>query len=322
MKNASISTILEDLKISFKFATKNVLTYLLALIGVVIVSLLLIVVVAAMIFIPLFFIMGGFEGLGLYFESFGTTFTPGGVSTIALGSFLFALPFIAPICVAVGAMFGIGREIVESEGARAEGVFTWYKKEFFSLAGGGIVLFLVVLGPLMLGLLAGTAIFGEGFLNLAFISSGPTSAINSILFALFTIWIVISLGMLSLIFPSIIDGYSVLESTKRSIRMSIRYFDRVFGVWIAFVLVFLVLTIPTFLMPFAFSTVNPAAITPLGGFLIVYMIPAGIILLFLYMPALSIGLTRIYMILTADDDDNYGHTVEDEETGPSFIGGV
>ncbi len=319
MKNASFSTILEDLKVSFKFATKNVLTYLLALIGVVIVSLLLIVVVAAMIFIPLFFIVGGFEGFTLFFESFGSSITPGGVTTIALGSFLFALPFIAPICVAIGAMFGIGREIVESEGARAEGVFTWYKKEFFSLAGGGLILFLVVLGPVMLGLLAGTAILGEDFLSLAFISSGPTTAINSMLFALFAIWIVFSVGMLSMIFPSIIDGYSVFESTKRSIRMSIRYFDRVFGVWIAFILVLVVLIAPIFVMPFAFDTVNPT-ITPLGGLLMVYMIPAGIILLFLYMPALSIGLTRIYMILTADDD--YEHTLEDEETGPSFIGGV
>ena len=122
-----------------------------------------------------------------------------------------------------------------------------------------------------------------------------------------------------MIFPSIIDGYSVLESTKRSIQMSIRYFDRVFGVWIAFVLVLLVLIAPILVMPFAFDALNPI-ISPLGGLLIVYMIPAGIILLFLYMPALSIGLTRVYMILTADDD--YEHTIEEEETGPSFIGGV
>lgn len=319
MKNADFSTILEDLKISFKFATKNVFTYLLALIGVVIVSVLLLIIVAAMVFIPLFFIMGGIDGLTLFFESFGSSITPGGVSTIALGSFLFAIPFVAPFFVAIGAMFGIGREIVESEGARAEGVFTWYKKEFFSLAGGGLILFLVVLGPMMLGLLVGTATFGGDFLSLAFISSGPTTAINSVFFALFTIWTVISLGMLSMIFPSIIDGYSVLESAKRSIRMSIRYFDRVFGVWIAFVLVLLVLTAPVLVMPFAFDTVTPT-FTPLSVFLIAYMIPAGIILIFLYMPALSIGLTRTYMILTADDD--YDHTIEDEETGPSFIGGV
>jgi len=319
MKNASFSTILEDLKVSFKFAVKNVFTYILALIGVVIVSLLLIVIVAAIIFIPLFFILRGFEGFTQFFDSFGSSITPSGITTIALGSFLFALPFLAPIFVAVGAMFGIGREIVESEGASAEGVFTWYKKKFFSLAGGGLILFLVVLGPLMLGLLAGTAIYGEGFLNLAFISSGSTSAMNSMLIALFTIWIIISMGILSMVFPSIIDGYSVLESAKQSIRMSIRYFDRVFGVWIAFVLVLLVLIAPILVMPFAFDAVNPT-ISPLGGFLIVYMIPAGIILLFLYMPALSIGLTRVYMILTADDD--YEHTLEDEEKGPSFIGGV
>ena len=67
-------------------------------------------------------------------------------ANIALGGIMFALPFLAPFMVAIGAMFGLGREIVESEGTSAEGVFTWYKKKFFSLAGGGLVLFIVVVG--------------------------------------------------------------------------------------------------------------------------------------------------------------------------------
>jgi len=53
--------------------------------------------------------------------------------------------------------------------------------------------------------------------------------------------------------------------------------------------------------------------------LMIYGIPAIIILIFLYLPAMTIALTRTYMILTADDD--YDENLEDT-SGPSFIGGV
>ncbi len=316
MKNASFSTIIEDLKISFKFATKNIISYLLAIFGVLIISGLLILVVAAMVFIPLLLIIG-IGNIVPFFESFSGIETIG-VANIALGSLLFALPFLAPFMVAMGAMFGMGREIVESEGTSAEGVFTWYKKKFFSLAGGGMVIFLVVVGPLMLVLLVGTALYGDQFLSIAVISSGPANFTNPIAIGLLLIWFAVSTGLLSMLLPSIIDGYSVFESTKRSIRMSIKYFDRVFGIWLAFLLILGALIAPLLLIPFVVSSTGPALFIG-AGILLIYALPAGFILIFLFLPAVTIGLTRTYMILTADDE--YDETLEDE-SGPSFIGGV
>ncbi len=314
MENANFQTILEDLKISFKFAVKNVISYLLAIFGVLIVSTILIAVVAAMIFIPLIFFIGNFENLIIYFESF-RSMSDIGVTNIALGAILFGLPFLAPIFVAFGAMFGMGREIVESEGTSAEGVFVWYKKKFFSLAGGGMILFLVVLGPLILALIGGTAIYGEQFLNMGLMQAGPTGMVNPVVFGLLLIWFAISTGLLSMLFPSIIDGYSVFESTKRSIRMSIKYFDRVFGVWISFILILSALFIPIIAAPFTIG------IGGIGvGIMAVFMLPVMLFLVFVFLPAMTIGLTRVYMILTAIDDE-YEHTPE-EEDGPSFIGGV
>ncbi len=316
MKNASFSTIIEDLKISFKFATKNIISYLLAIFGVLIISGLLILVVAAMVFIPLLFVIG-IGNIVPFFESFSGIETIG-VANIALGSLLFALPFIAPFMVAMGAMFGMGREIVESEGTSAEGVFTWYKKKFFSLAGGGMIIFLVVVGPLMLALMVGTVLYGDQFLSIAVISSGPANFTNPIAIGLLLIWFAVSTGLLSMLLPSIIDGYSVFESTKRSIRMSIKYFDRVFGTWIAFLLILGALIVPLLLIPFVASSTGPALFIG-AGILLIYALPAGFILIFLFLPAVTIGLTRTYMILTADDE--YDETLEDE-SGPSFIGGV
>ena len=316
MENANFQIILEDLKISFKFAVKNVISYLLAIFGVLIVSGILLVVVATLIFIPLFFVIGGFENLIMYFESFGSI-DDIAVTNIALGAILFGLPFLAPIFVAFGAMFGMGREIVESEGTSAEGVFVWYKKKFFSLAGGGMILFLVVLGPLILALIGGTAIYGSQFLNIGLMHAGPSGMVNPVILGLLLIWFATSTGLLSMLFPSIIDGYSVFESTKRSIRMSIKYFDRVFGVWITFLLILGAIFLPIIAAPLA------VGIGDVGiGIMMVYTMPAMLFLVFVFLPAMTIGLTRVYMILTAVDDDDYEHTPEEDESGPSFIGGV
>ncbi len=319
MEKANLSTILEDLKISFKFATKNVISYILAIFGVLIVSILLLIVVAVLVFIPLFFAIGGFENLINYFNTFSGTITDIEITSIALGSIMIILPLLAPLFVAIGAMFGMGREIVESEGTSAEGVFVWYKKKFFSLAGGGMVLFLVVLGPLILALLVGTAIYGGGFLNLALLSTGSVSTVNPIIISLLLIWFAISTGFLAMLFPSIIDGYSVFESIKKSIRMSIRYFDRVFGVWMSFLLILGALLLPLFATPFIIDITGPV-FSPMAGILVIYALPALLILIFLFLPAVTIGLTRVYMILTAADDD-YDQSQEDE-SGPNFIGGA
>ena len=316
MKKASLSTILEDLKISFKFAGKNIISYVLATFGVLIVSALLLAVVAALIFIPLFFVIGGFENLVTYFESFSGTLTDIEITNIAMGSIMFLVPFLAPLFVAIGSMFGMGREIVESEGTSAEGVFIWYKKKFFSLAGGGMVLFLVVLGPLILSLVIGAVIYGEQFFTMAFMHGGTFSIGNPVISGLMLIWFVLSTGLLSMLFPSIIDGYSVVESTKRSIQMSIKYFDRVFGVWIAFLILF-----GAYLLPIVVVPLTAGLGGALVGIMAVFMIPIMLFLVFVFLPAITIGLTRVYMILTADDDD-YAHTPEQEESGPSFIGGV
>ena len=315
MKNASFRTILEDLKISYKFATKNVISYILAIIGVFIAAGILLVVVAAIVFVPFLFAIGGFEAFIILFDSFGAWSATEGV-TIVAGIFLFALPFIAPIFVAIGALFGVSREIVESEGTTAEGVFVWFKRKFFSLAGGGIVLFLFIMGPIILISFGAVLLFGDQVLNIAFIGIGSGETLSPLLSALLMIWITISSGLMTMLFPAIIDGHPVIEATKRSIRMGIDYFDRVFGVWLANVGVILLLLAPVMVGPFTLGIGMPGLIA-MG----IYAIPMALILVFVALPAVSICLTRVYMILSADNDDLSPLESEDEG-GPNFIGGL
>lgn len=315
MKNANLRTILEDLKISYKFALKNVISYILAIIGVFIAAGILLVVVAAIVFVPFLFAIGGIDAFTIWAESFGTWSATEGV-TIMAGIVLFALPFIAPIFVAIGALFGVSREIVESEGTTAEGVFVWFKRKFFSLAGGGFMMFLVILGPIILISLGAVLLFGDQVLNIAFIGFGTTNSLNPLLSALLLIWITISSGLMTMLFPAIIDGHSVIEATRKSIRMGIDYFDRVFGVWLANIGIILLVIAPVVIAPFTLGLGAPGLMIMAG-----YAIPMALILAFVALPALSICLTRVYMILSADNEDLSPRESEDE-SGPSFIGGL
>jgi hypothetical protein len=316
MKNASFQTLFEDLKISIRFALRNVITYILAIIGVFLVTIILIAIVAAFVFVPLVLTPESLDAFTIWAESFNEWSTAGGV-TIATGIFLIALPFVAPFFVATGALFGMAREIVESEGTSAEGVFTWYKRKFFSLAGGGIMLFLFILGPVMLVIFGAVALFGEQILNVAFIGVGSTSLMNPLISALAVIWFLLSSGLMVMLFPAIIDGYSVIEATKKSIRMGIQYFDRIFGVWLAYILLLLALVAPLALMAIPALSGPPLLALILLG---IYGVIMGIFVAFVLLPAISIGFTRVYMILTADDEDYI--VQEENEDGPSFIGGL
>ncbi len=316
MKNASFQTLFEDLKISIRFALRNVITYILAIIGVFLVTIILIAIVAAFVFVPIVLTPESLDAFTIWAESFNEWSTAGGV-TIATGIFLIALPFVAPFFVATGALFGMAREIAESEGTSAEGVFTWYKRKFFSLAGGGIMLFLFILGPVMLVIFGAVALFGEQILNVAFIGVGSTSLMNPLISALGVIWFLLSSGLMVMLFPAIIDGYSVIEATKKSIRMGIQYFDRIFGIWLAYILLLLALVAPLALMAIPGLWGPPLlALVPLG----IYGVIMAIFVAFVLLPAISIGLTRVYMILTADDEDYI--VQEENEGGPSFIGGL
>ena len=176
------------------------------------------------------------------------------------------------------------------------------------------MLFLFILGPIMLAILASVALFGDQILNIAFF--GPSSAMNPFISALGVIWLLLSTGMMTMLFPAIIDGFSVIEATKKSIRMSIQYFDRVFGVWISYVIVLMALVSPLLIMAI------PSLWTGFNAIMIVmaiYAVIMGFFVALVFLPGMSIGLTRVYMILTADDIDL---TPDEDEGGPSFIGGL
>ncbi|MHA2433959.1 MAG: hypothetical protein ACXADO_12075, partial [Candidatus Thorarchaeota archaeon] len=141
MEDASLGTLIEDLKVSFRFAFKNVISIFLAMLGVLLVTAVILLFMIIFVASPLFFTIG-LEAMIDFFVSWVEPFPPVDAAAF-LGLLLFlVLPILAPLFVAFGALFGMAREIVESEGTTAEGVFVWYQRKFFSLAAGGIILFI------------------------------------------------------------------------------------------------------------------------------------------------------------------------------------
>jgi hypothetical protein len=287
MKESSFGVLKNDLGISFRFAARNIISFVLGMFGVLVVAVVLMAVIAIIIFVPI--VLGLVQGLGMedmiqFFTSFATTWsTPQGALMFGV-LILLAVFILGPVIVAFGALFGMAREIVESEGTTAGGVFAWYRKKFFSLAGGGVILFLVVMGPVILSI-----IWVPGFVTGSLV--GPTFAL---LMATLVLWVVVSAGMLSLLFPGIIDGLSALSAAKQSLRLSRRYFDRVFSTWLSFV-----------------GIISLTAILPLIGLLIMW---------FLVIPAMAIALSRVYLILT--DNVQETETVSSESPDFRLVGGA
>ncbi len=284
-KQTDFGVILHDLKVSFRFATKNIVTFFLGMLGVIIVSGLLLVLIAVIVFVPLFVFGNGLEIITTFAAMVETEWTIAGtLGAVGVGT-LVMFPILSPFFVAIGALFGMGREIVESEGTTAEGVFTWYRSKFAPLAAAGLLLFLTLLGPPGMIALAIAFVYGGLVTGLPFVGLSVFSAV----------WLIISAGLLSMMIPAVIDGVPVLTAYKQSVTMSIVYFDRVFGVWIAYVLIAVALFLPAA----AFSTLIPFLNMAFIG---TYGVIMGIFVVFVFVPSLVIALTRVYLILSGDYD--------------------
>lgn len=300
-KQTDFGVILRDLKVSFRFAIKNIVTFFLGMLGVIIVSGLLLVLIAVIVFVPLFVFGNGLEIITTFAAmvesewAIAATLGAMGVGTLVM------LPILSPFFVAIGALFGMGREIVESEGTTAEGVFTWYRSKFAPLAAAGLLLFLTLLGPPGMIAFAITLVYGGLVTGLPFVGLSVFSAM----------WLVISAGMLSMMLPAVIDGIPVLTAYKQSVTMSLVYFDRVFGVWIAYVLIAVALFLPAAALSILGPLLNMA-------FIGAYGVIMGLFVVFVFVPSLVIGLTRVYLILSGD----YYAARAEEHPNIGMIGGV
>ncbi|MHA1959019.1 MAG: hypothetical protein ACW99U_02230 [Candidatus Thorarchaeota archaeon] len=289
MSRPGLRTLARDLSVSFRFAGRHVTSFAWAMLGICLITGVMIGLLFVFVTVPLL-LTWGIQFLAWFLTVIQSSWT--GTSGVALLGILLILllPLLLPLLVALGALYGMAREIVESEGTSASGVFMWYRKKFLSLAGGGILQFLVIVGPLLsLSYFIPDIILGH-----------VTTEQMAFLVMVIIVWIVFSSGFLSLTFPGIIDNLSVLKAARRSIQLARKHPDRVFGIWLTFILIFVFATQPTiigFLFPWFFIIGQ--------DILIGYSIIMLIVLIVVVIPAMSIAQTRIYLIITAQSDQSF-----------------
>ena len=292
-----ISALSRDIYLGFKFALKHFLSYFLAMLGIVLLTVVMVIVVLLFVVVPLV-IFVGIPTLIVWITSFSIQVgTLEGIMLIVI-ILMIVMPILGPFFMALGSMYGMSREIIESETTSAESAFTWYKKKALSLAGGGMIHFLVSLAPFMIAI---WAIFATAI-------TVPTNAELRLILPIGVIWIILSNGMLSLTFPGIIDGLSAASAAKRSVRQCCRSPGRVLGAWSVYAILIGVPIMTLLDDPlFDWMQIIPSA------YLEPYTLIIALLLLFVVLPAMTITFSRIYLILTAQDEAVYDNDDDDED---------
>jgi len=306
-KNASMRVLLQDVSIGLRFTIRNILSFVLGILGVLIMAGLLTALAVVVLALAFFAMTGGLHAfMNAVMEiAFSTSATTGPL--MAGTVMLVVLPLLLPVFVAGGAIFGMGREVIETNGTNAGGVIQWYRNKFVPLAAVGAVLYLLIIGPpaIVMGVL--------GLINGGTVSDGAFVAL--VVFS--TVWGLVVSGMLNMAFPAVIDGQSATEAIRTSVRLARTYTDRVFSTWYAFVVIGGLLILPQMALEGSFVGGHPmyTAIS-------VYMAVAMIILLFVILPAASIALNRVYLILTGEEDMQQEVELSPEEIDIDLVGGA
>lgn len=296
-----ISAVPRDIILGFKFALNHFLAYFLAMLGIIILTVIMLLVVLLFVVVPLILFVG-IPVLIFWITSFsiqvGTL-----EGTVLIGIvLLFVLPILGPFFVALGSLYGMSREIIESETTTAESAFSWYKKRALSLVGGGAIHFLISVTPFIIAI----------WIIFATSVTVPTNDSLRVILPMGVIWIILTNGMLSLTFPGIIDGLSAASAAKLSVRQCCRSPGRVLGAWSFYVVLIGVPIIAQINDPlFEWLHIIPSA------YLEPYTAIIVLLTLFVILPAMTITFSRIYLILTAQDDAVYDN--DDDRVEHSMI---
>ena len=292
-----ISALSKDVYLGFSFALKHFLSYFLAMLGIILLTVVMVIIVLLFIVVPLILIVSIPATINWITSISIEVGTLEGTMLIAI-LVLIVSPLLAVFFMAYGSLYGMSREIIESETTSAESAFTWYRKRALSLAGGGIIHFSVSLAPFLIAIYA---IFATPI-------PVPTDETLRLILPVGFIWLILSNGMLILTFPGIIDGLSALGAAKRSVRLCCRSPGRVLGSWSVYV-VLIGVPIMTFIEDPIFDWIR---FVPYA-YLEPYILPIVLLILFIILPAMSITFSRIYLILTGQDESVYDND-DDNET--------
>jgi len=289
---------IETLRVSTRFAIRNYLSFFLALLGVAVVSLVIFLAGSLIITIHLSTFVGPIDIPFGIFDFIGDIIE----DSTEIGRLGIVLVFVgliaAPLMIGFGALFGMGQEILESGGTEAEGVLIWFKRKFLSLAGAGVLQFVILFMPIGI-----EYIFGAWYFQ-----SDPVGepVFNILIFLAFT-WFIVGTGLLSMTFPSIIDGMSILPAIRNSVTLAVKRFDAVFSIWLSFILIEMLLIVP----PFIDLVLGSIFLDTLLGSIYAILVLAITVLVIL--PVHILATSRTYLLISDPNTSEEHVTAQKEE---------
>ncbi len=290
--STTFRTILDDMKTSLRQASGSALSYFLANLGMVIVVSILAMLIAAPIAIVAWVALAPISEVTMIAMGDWAIANPlvlGGIGVLVL------IPFISLFLVVSGSIYGMSYDLVTTGETKAEAAFSYLKRKFLTFMGTGAILTIVILLPP--ALVWGLTSYAMGYTI--------TAALSTLLTIFTFVWVFITIGYTSMVFPAVVSGKGVQAAFKESFSLATKYFDRIFGVLTAIVLllaatfgpvVFVGLAIPAFIAPGV--PMMPFALIPAVAGVMLWTVVSVFLWLFLFLPMVRITWVRVYQELT------------------------
>jgi hypothetical protein len=283
MSKWNLRDYIETIGLGFRFTRTYFVSIFLAVIGVFAITISLFLVIIFIGSIPISIAYGPFDEIFDAFDFIGVALSRANdVEAVGIALFVGSTLF-APFMIALGALFGLGQEIIESGDADAEEALHWYRQKFGRLAAGGIAQFLLIIGPIGIEYLLASWYYRNQEVD---------STTFTILIIIAIVWFLFSSGVFSMVFPSIVDGMSVSASIKHSVNLARRNFSAVFSIWITFSSLGLLLLGPIIAQELADFPVIAEQWYEL------YVISIGFMIGLILLPIYVISASRTYLLIS------------------------
>jgi hypothetical protein len=288
--STTFGTILDDMKTSAKLAWKSMLSYFLANLGMLIVMVILAGIIAIPVLVVVWVTLAPFTDATMTALANWATANPlllGGLGVLVL------IPVVSLFMVVSGSIYGMSHELVTKGETKAEHAFSYLRHKFLSFAGTGAVITIIVIVPPVIAW--GLTSYAMGY--------AITAPVTYLLTAFTFVWVYFTAGLTSLVFPAVASGKGVQDAFKESFSLSRQYFDRVYGVLTAIVLLLAATFGPIIIAALAMVPFVPPvtiALVPFAGVL-VYTVVMVFLWLLLFLPMVRISWVKVYQELTGGE---------------------
>ena len=289
--STTFGTILDDIKTSTRFAWKSMLSYFLANLGMLIVMVLLVAIVAIPVLIVAWAVLAPFNEATMTALANWAAANPllvGGIGLLVL------IPFVSMFLVVSGSIYGMSHDLVTKGETKAELAFSYLRHKFLSFAGTGAILTIIVLVPPLIAW--GLTSYAMGY---------SITAPAAYLLTTFTfVWLYFTAGLTSMVWPAVASGKGVQDAFKESFSLSIRYFDRVYGVLTAIVLLLVATFGPVIIVGLSYAAIVPPVTLAFLPALVgvgLYTVVMVFLWLLLFLPMVRIAWVKVYQELTGGE---------------------